>query len=101
MREYSYSADSFDLRDLRARGFPRLPSVPFSLLDGKEGVDGSSPSGGSAKAPHNGPFCFGSICRFSNVGQVWSPLWSLQVKTRSWRAASPDRAPPNGAVAGS
>jgi hypothetical protein len=52
MREYSYSADSFDLRDLRAHGFPRLPSVPFSLLDGKEGVDGSSPSEGSAKAPH-------------------------------------------------
>jgi hypothetical protein len=27
-----------------------LPALPASLLDGKEGVDGSSPSEGSAKA---------------------------------------------------
>src|SRR5437660_11482417 len=27
-----------------------------------------------------GLFCVGSICRSSNVGQVWSPLWSLQVE---------------------
>ncbi len=27
-----------------------------------------------------GASCFGSICRSSNVGQVWSPLWSLQVE---------------------
>jgi hypothetical protein len=31
------------LRDFRARGFPALPAVPASLLDGKEGVSGSSP----------------------------------------------------------
>src|SRR5207247_2806993 len=59
-----------------AMGCDRLPKGAH----GKEGVDGSSPSGGSAKAPHNGAFRFGSTCRFSNVGQVWSPLWSLQVE---------------------
>ena len=53
--------------------------VTLPNFHGKEGVDGSSPSEGYAKAPHNGAFCFGSSCRFSNVGQVWSPLWSLQV----------------------
>jgi hypothetical protein len=30
--------------------------------------------------PRTRGFLFGSICRFSNVGQVWSPLWSLQVE---------------------
>ena len=44
---YSSSADSLALRDLRAREFPPLPAVPASSLDGKEGVDGSSPSEGS------------------------------------------------------
>jgi hypothetical protein len=55
--------------------------------NGKEGVDGSSPSEGSAKPPHDGASCFGSICRFSNVGQVWSPYGAFRSKTRSWRAA--------------
>src|SRR5512132_2353629 len=59
-----------------ATGCHRLPAT----FHGKEGVDGSSPSEGFAKAPHNWAFCFGSTCRFSNVGQVWSPLWSLQVE---------------------
>src|SRR6476619_3912845 len=40
-------ADSFFLRGFRARGFPPVPALPSSLLDGKEGVDGSSPSEGS------------------------------------------------------
>jgi hypothetical protein len=34
------------LRGLRARGFPALPALPALFLDGKEGVDGSSPSEG-------------------------------------------------------
>jgi len=38
------------LRDFRARGFPAVPAVPDSLLDGKERVDGSSPSKNS-RAP--------------------------------------------------
>ena len=46
---------------------------------GKEGVDGSSPSEGSAKAPQTEAFCFGRTCRIASVRWVWSPLWSLQV----------------------
>ena len=46
---------------------------------GKEGVDGSSPSEGSAKAPHNAGFCFVRTCILSNVRWVWSPFWSLQI----------------------
>jgi hypothetical protein len=34
---------------LSARDFPALPAVPALLLDGKEGVDGSSPSEGSKR----------------------------------------------------
>ena len=41
-----FSSDPFGLRRFRARGFPILPALPASLLDGKEGVDGSSPSEG-------------------------------------------------------
>jgi hypothetical protein len=40
------SDDSFFLRGFRAPGLPALPALPASLLDGKEGVDGSSPSEG-------------------------------------------------------
>jgi hypothetical protein len=50
---YSSSPDSSFLRCFGARGFPTLPSVPTSLLDGKEGVDGSSPSEGFAEIPAN------------------------------------------------
>jgi hypothetical protein len=66
------------------RSKPRAVAVGCDQLPesfhGKEGVDGSSPSEGSAKAPHTAAFRFGSICRSSNVGQVWSPVWSLQVE---------------------
>ena len=34
---------------------------------GKEGVDGSSPSEGSAKAPQTGAFSFTRTCRISSV----------------------------------
>jgi hypothetical protein len=60
-----------------ATGCGRLPPKSH----GKEGVDGSSPSEGSTKDPHHEAFCVGSICRFANVGQVWGPLWRLQVET--------------------
>src|SRR5258708_36886527 len=46
---------------------------------GKEGVDGSSPSEGSAKAPHVGAFAFRSTCSSSIVQWVWSRLWSFRV----------------------
>jgi hypothetical protein len=48
-------------------------------LHGKEGVGGSSPPEGSAKALHTGIFSVSSICTMANVRQVWSRLWSFQV----------------------
>ena len=64
-------------------------------LDGKEGVDGSSPSEGSAKAPHVGAFAFTSTCRFSRVRWVWSRLWSFRVGEGADRARPmPSDAPP-------
>jgi hypothetical protein len=44
---------------------------------GKEGVDGSSPSEGSAKAPHFGAFSFSSTCSSSNVRWVRSSFMEL------------------------
>ena len=41
------------------------PSEAAPPEDGKEGVDGSSPSEGSAKAPHSGAFLLSSTCIFS------------------------------------
>ena len=48
--------------------------------DGKKGVDGSSPSEGSAKTPHVGVFAFRSTCRVTSVRWVWSRLWSSEVQ---------------------
>src|SRR6266508_3617577 len=61
--------------------------VTLPNLHGKEGVDGSSPSEGSAKAPQKGAFCFSKSCRISNMWWVWSPLWSFQIPKSSgnWR----------------
>jgi hypothetical protein len=42
-RGHSSGADSLFLRGFRARDVPALPAVPASALDGKEGVNGSSP----------------------------------------------------------
>jgi hypothetical protein len=55
------------------------PPVPPSNLHGKEGVDGSSPSEGFAKAPQIGAFCLAWICRIVSVRWLLSPLWSPQV----------------------
>jgi hypothetical protein len=49
------------------------------LLDGKEGVSGSSPEEGSAKAPQIGAFSLARTYTISSVRWIWSPLWSLQV----------------------
>src|SRR6266508_4911599 len=57
-----------------ATGCHRLPQE----IHGKEGVDGSSPSEGSAKVPHNGAFCKRSVTRWTSVSLVRSPFWSLQ-----------------------
>jgi hypothetical protein len=58
---------------------------------GKEGVDGSSPSEGSAKAPESGALSFTSTCSPSILQWVWSRLWSSQVQN-AVRAAPKRRA---------
>ena len=80
-------------------GRPRKRPNQAKTVDGKEGVDGSSPSEGSAKGPDIGPFTFGSSCRSSNVGPVWSPLWSLQVQNAVDGAKSGAPSTPGQAVA--
>ena len=45
----SSSGDSFSFREFFGRRDPLLPALPASSLDGKEGVDGSSPSEGSSR----------------------------------------------------
>jgi hypothetical protein len=63
---------------------PRVnPRVPAENFDGKEGVDGSSPSEGSAKAPHVGAFAFRTTCGLSSVRWVWSRLWSFDARESS------------------
>ena len=62
--------------------FLRLPPAA-RILHGKEGVDGSSPSEGSAKAPLMRGFRFRSTCRSPSLRWVWSPLWSPQVENAS------------------
>ena len=44
---HSFSSESSDLRDFRVRRDQRSPAFPIPDFDGKEGVDGSSPSEGS------------------------------------------------------
>src|SRR5262249_30099801 len=48
-RDHSLSRDSSGSPDFRILRLPRLPALPDWLLDGKEGVDGSSPSEGLQK----------------------------------------------------
>jgi hypothetical protein len=47
---------------------------------GKEGVSGSSPEEGSAKAQQISAFDFGLTCTSSSLHRVWSRLWSFQVE---------------------
>ena len=58
-------------------------------LHGKEGVDGSSPSEGSAKTPETGAFSFRSTCSESNVLWVSTRLWSFQVQLLLREPGSP------------
>src|SRR2546423_11970267 len=51
---------------------PALLAQLVEHLHGKEGVNGSSPLEGSARAPHVGAFAFTSTCEFSRVRSVWS-----------------------------
>src|SRR6266498_5747062 len=56
---------------------------------GKEGVDGSSPSEGSTKAPQNGASSVSCTCTISSVRWVWSPLWSPQIENSVLKCAWP------------
>jgi hypothetical protein len=61
---------------------------------GKEGVDGSSPSEGSAKVQHVGAFAFSPTCKVGSVRWVWSCLWSFRVQNGvAGRDAAPDHGP--------
>ena len=80
---HSSSADSSDFRDFFGRPDPRLPALSASSLDGKEGVDGSSPSEGSAKVLQGTRLFFSALlARFTACGGYGNPLWSLQVEKR-------------------
>ena len=59
------------------------PAAKGSSLHGKEGVDGSSPSEGSAKTPQNRASSFGRTCKDSSMQWVWSRFWSFQVQDGS------------------
>ncbi len=59
-----------------ATGCDQLPLK----LDGKEGVDGSSPSEGSAKAAEIAAFCVDGTCTSPSMWWVWSRLWSFQIQ---------------------
>jgi hypothetical protein len=45
----------------------------------REGVDGSSPSEGSAKAPHDATFCFVRSFYRGKVMLGWSRFWSILI----------------------
>ena len=78
-----------NLRTLRARPRKRLnqaktvaagcDQLPFEA-HGKEGVDGSSPSEGFAKAAQIAAFSVEPTCTVSSMRRVWSRLWSFQVQ---------------------
>ena len=65
----------------RCRG---LPPVAWTF-HGKEGVDGSSPSEGSAKGPQRRLF-LRLTCAFTTVRWVWSPL--MEPSGHEWRRQS-------------
>ena len=67
-RDHSFSGDSFFLRGFRARGCPALPARSVSSLDGKEGVDGSSPSEGFAEFLQTGQSSCPTRKRLSRAG---------------------------------
>ena len=61
-----------------AASLSRIPhgSTP-PHVHGKEGVDGSSRSEGSAKSLHTRSFPVGSPCRWSSMRWIWSRFWGF------------------------
>ncbi len=84
-----------------ATGCHRLPET----FHGKEGVDGSSPSEGSAKVPHNGAFFSDRLAGSRTWGRYGALYGAFRSKTRSLSAGSLTtvrfRRRPNGAPRGS
>src|SRR6266540_987241 len=84
-----------------AVGCDQLPSGPH----GKEGVNGSSPSEGSAKVPHNGAFFSDRLAGSRTWGRYGALYGAFRSKTRSLSAAALTtvrfRRRPNGAPRGS
>src|SRR6266511_3918268 len=84
-----------------ATGCHRLPQE----IHGKEGVDGSSPSEGSAKVPHNGAFFSDRLAGSRTWGRYGALYGAFRSKTRSLSAGSLTtvrfRRRPNGAPRGS
>ena len=64
--------------------------LPPQNLHGKEGVDGSSPSEGSAKPPQIGALCVTRTCTISSVRWVWSPFLEPQVQNARWKPSEMD-----------
>jgi hypothetical protein len=74
--QIGFAADPQKPAKTAAIGCNRLPLGAH----GKEGVDGSSPSEGSAKPLHGASFPFRSTCESTSVRRVWSHLWSSRVE---------------------
>ncbi len=89
----SQSAHAHDMESGYPSGLALLAQL-VEHLHGKEGVNGSSPLEGSAKAPQVGAFAFRSTCRFSRVRWVWSRLWSFRVGEGLGRAGPMPSEPP-------
>src|SRR5438874_10691060 len=78
-------------RDYERHAQTRMNRPP-PHVHGKEGVDGSSPSEGSAETPHVGALSFRRTCSLSNVRWVWSGVWSSRVEhaTRRFLSLAPE-----------
>jgi hypothetical protein len=61
--------------------------LPFGA-HGKEGVDGSSPSEGSAKAPQIAAFSIEAACKSSNMRMVMEPFMELPGREALLNAAT-------------
>jgi hypothetical protein len=85
-RDHAPSDESSFLLVFRARDFPALPAVPASLLDGKEGVSGSSPEEGLQSPSKRALFKLSSLAQTAlciGYGAVYGAS-----KSRAWPMSS-------------
>jgi hypothetical protein len=94
LQPVAISRKSTECRSGRNKPKP-LPWVATSCRSERmveEGVSGSSPEEGSAKAPHVGAFSFMPTCAEPNVRWVWSRIWSFRADEASrWATMGPTR----------